>query len=62
MHWFRSENRSLEPWLDQLVIIGGWAHQLYRLHPAAQVLRVGCLYGRGGRNFPSTLLRRLAAQ
>ena len=25
------------------------------------VLRVGCLYGRGGRNFPSTLLRRLQA-
>lgn len=25
------------------------------------VLRVGCLYGRGGRNFPSTILRRLRA-
>ncbi len=25
------------------------------------VMRVGCLYGRGGRNFPSTLLRRLRA-
>jgi dTDP-4-dehydrorhamnose reductase len=25
------------------------------------VVRVGCLYGRGGRNFPSTLLRRLRA-
>jgi dTDP-4-dehydrorhamnose reductase len=25
------------------------------------VLRVGCLYGRGGRNFPSTILRRLKA-
>jgi dTDP-4-dehydrorhamnose reductase len=25
------------------------------------VLRVGCLYGRGGRNFPSTILRRLLA-
>jgi dTDP-4-dehydrorhamnose reductase len=30
-------------------------------HPRAQILRVGCLYGRGGRNFPSTLLRRLRA-
>ncbi len=30
-------------------------------HPGAQVLRVGCLYGRNGRNFPSTLLRRLRA-
>jgi dTDP-4-dehydrorhamnose reductase len=26
------------------------------------VMRVGCLYGRGGRNFPSTLLRRLRAR
>lgn len=25
------------------------------------VLRVGCLYGRGGRNFPSTVARRLLA-
>lgn len=25
------------------------------------VVRVGCLYGRGGRNFPSTMLRRLRA-
>jgi dTDP-4-dehydrorhamnose reductase len=25
------------------------------------ILRVGCLYGRGGRNFPSTILRRLRA-
>ena len=24
-------------------------------------MRVGCLYGRGGRNFPSTILRRLRA-
>jgi hypothetical protein len=29
---------ALEPWLDQIVIIGGWAHQLYRQHPAAQRL------------------------
>jgi dTDP-4-dehydrorhamnose reductase len=27
----------------------------------AFILRVGCLYGRGGRNFPSTILRRLKA-
>ena len=25
------------------------------------IMRVGCLYGRGGRNFPSTILRRLRA-
>ena len=29
---------ALEPWLDQVVIIGGWAHRLYRLHPLAQPL------------------------
>jgi len=29
---------ALEPWLDQVVIVGGWAHQLYRLHPRAQEL------------------------
>lgn len=27
---------ALEPWLTQVVIIGGWAHTLYRLHPNAQ--------------------------
>jgi len=27
---------ALEPWLDQMVIIGGWAHRLYWLHPSAQ--------------------------
>jgi dTDP-4-dehydrorhamnose reductase len=27
--------------------------------PQHFVLRVGCLYGRGGRNFPSTIVRRL---
>jgi len=29
---------SLSPWLDQVVIIGGWAHRLYRFHPSAQRL------------------------
>ena len=29
---------ALEPWLDQIVIVGGWAHRLYRLHPVAQTL------------------------
>ncbi len=28
----------LEPWLREVVIIGGWAHQLYRRHPDAQQL------------------------
>jgi nucleotidyltransferase-like protein len=30
---------SLRPWLDQVVVVGGWAHRLYRLHPLAQQLR-----------------------
>ena len=29
---------ALDPWLDQVVIVGGWAHRLYRLHPQAQEL------------------------
>lgn len=29
---------SLEPWLGKVVIIGGWAHRLYRLDPRAQQL------------------------
>jgi len=35
---FRRLVAALEPWLDQVVIVGGWAHQLYRLHPYAQKL------------------------
>ena len=35
---FRRLVAALEPWLDQVVIVGGWAHQLYRLHPHAQEL------------------------
>jgi hypothetical protein len=30
---------SLMPWLDQVVIIGGWAHRLHRLHPSARPLQ-----------------------
>jgi hypothetical protein len=29
---------ALVPWLDRVVIIGGWAHRLYRLHPHAQAV------------------------
>lgn len=29
---------AIEPWLGEIVIIGGWAHRLYRLHPSAQTL------------------------
>jgi hypothetical protein len=35
--------RALDPWLDLLVIIGGWAHRLYRLHPHAQALEYAAL-------------------
>ena len=38
---------ALDPWLGQIVIVGGWAHQLYRLHPHAQALDYP-RYGRGG--------------
>ncbi|SRR5579872_4917704 len=31
--------QALTPWLEQIVIIGGWAHRLYRLHPLSQPLR-----------------------
>jgi hypothetical protein len=27
---------ALDPWLGRVVIVGGWAHRLYHLHPAAQ--------------------------
>ena len=33
---FRQLIIALEPWLGDIVIIGGWAHQLYRRHPSAQ--------------------------
>ncbi|MGQ0642593.1 MAG: GSU2403 family nucleotidyltransferase fold protein [Gemmatimonadaceae bacterium] len=29
---------AVRPWLDELVIVGGWAHQLHRLHPLAATL------------------------
>lgn len=29
---------ALEPWLDQVVIVGGWAHRPHRLHPSARSL------------------------
>ena len=32
-----------------------------RANPRHFILRVGCLYGVGGRNFPSTIVRRLVA-
>src|SRR5215471_3885503 len=36
---FASLVESLRPWLDQIVVVGGWAHRLYRLQPLAQQLR-----------------------
>jgi len=35
---FRRLVAALEPWLGQVVIVGGWVHRLYRLHPHAQEL------------------------
>jgi hypothetical protein len=29
---------AFDPWLDQVLIIGVWAHRLYRRHPHAQPL------------------------
>jgi hypothetical protein len=26
---------ALRPWLPRLVVVGGWAHRLHRLHPLA---------------------------
>ena len=38
VEYFARRVDALEPWLDQVVIIGGWAHRLYRQHPLAQPL------------------------
>ncbi len=38
VEYFARLVEALDPWLDQVVIIGGWAHRLYRLHPLAQAL------------------------
>ena len=35
---FASLIEALHPWLNQIVVIGGWAYRLYRLHPLAQQL------------------------
>jgi hypothetical protein len=29
---------ALAPWLGEIVLIGGWAHRLYRMHPLARKL------------------------
>jgi Nucleotidyltransferase len=29
---------AIEPWLDEVVLVGGWAHRLYRLDPRARKL------------------------
>ena len=38
VEYFARLVEALNPWLDQVVIIGGWAHRLYRLHRLAQPL------------------------
>jgi hypothetical protein len=37
-HPFSRLVSALEPWLRDIVILGGWAHHLYRRHPNAQQL------------------------
>ena len=32
---FMKLTAALEPWRQQLVFVGGWAHRLYRQHPLA---------------------------
>jgi hypothetical protein len=29
---------AIEPWLGEVVLVGGWAHRLYRLDPRARKL------------------------
>jgi hypothetical protein len=50
---------TLRPWLDQVVIIGGWTHRLYRLRPLAQPL--GYPLGRDLPNNPSLATPSTAA-
>ncbi|HTV81238.1 MAG TPA: GSU2403 family nucleotidyltransferase fold protein [Acidobacteriaceae bacterium] len=38
VEYFARLVEALDPWLNRIVIIGGWAHRLYRLHPLAQSL------------------------
>jgi hypothetical protein len=37
---------ALRPWRDNVVIVGGWAHRLHRLHPAATVPSYGAVVTR----------------
>jgi hypothetical protein len=37
---------ALSPWLGDLLIVGGWAHRLYRVHPLAQSPDHGALVTR----------------
>src|ERR1700675_615476 len=30
---------ALDPWLPQIVVVGGWAHRLFRYHPLAQTVQ-----------------------
>src|SRR5215470_8040587 len=30
---------AVDPWLGEVVLIGGWAHRLYRFHPLARKLK-----------------------
>ena len=39
MEKFSTLVRAIEPMLDHVVVIGGWAHRLYGFHPHAQALK-----------------------
>jgi hypothetical protein len=39
---------AIEPWLDEVALIGGWAHRLYRLDPRARTLTYVPLTTLGG--------------
>jgi hypothetical protein len=35
--------KALRPWLDSVVIAGGWAHRLHRFHPMASPPAYGAI-------------------
>ena len=37
-HNFSRLIEALRPWLNDIVIAGGWAHRLYRHHPLARAV------------------------
>ena len=46
---------ALEPWLGEVVLVGGWAHRLYRLDPRARKLEEFWLFEHQRQKFDATL-------